>query len=548
MYKDFKTAADVRTASPALDAPDSPADQQASPWRSHSRQTLPRLSLASDDDTATPRLLQAMERCERVHSVGAAARRLAIVTDALTLALAFAVGKSVSWLYNDFTLAGISSFIFSDAFLLRAGGFAVAVGAMLVWFLGVLGHYDRSRPYWDEIQDVLNVVLFGFMLDALLVYLGKWQFSRLALGTTWTLSFLLLPLSRLMLRRWMVRHGWLEQPYVIIGSGVEALKAIPALGSERFMDFRPIGLVLPPDTPDDVLNEISAKAPNLIVTRLNPAIDARLSKPCRLRVVVALDTGIAGELIQFVRHLTLVRDDVYFIPAMSGLPLYGMEMFHFFSHEVLLLRARNNLNRRSARVLKRLVDIAASAALLAMLAPFMLFIALQIRRDGGKALFGHTRVGQNGQEFECLKFRTMVSNSSEVLAELLARDEEARREWEQDFKLKNDPRITAIGRFLRKTSLDELPQLINVLRGEMSLVGPRPVVEAELERYGDLLPYYLKVRPGISGLWQVSGRSDTDYDRRVWLDRWYVQNWSLWYDLVILFKTVRVVLKTEGAY
>lgn len=142
----------------------------------------------------------------------------------------------------------------------------------------------------------------------------------------------------------------------------------------------------------------------------------------------------------------------------------------------------------------------------------------------------------------------MVINSKEVLENLLKTDKNAMEEWKKDFKLKNDPRITPIGNFLRKTSLDELPQLINVLKGEMSLVGPRPIVEEELERYGDDKSYYLMAKPGMTGLWQVSGRNDVNYETRVYLDSWYVKNWALWNDIAILFKTVNVVLKRDGAY
>ncbi|EFO1682599.1 sugar transferase, partial [Escherichia coli] len=168
--------------------------------------------------------------------------------------------------------------------------------------------------------------------------------------------------------------------------------------------------------------------------------------------------------------------------------------------------------------------------------------------DGGPAIYGHDRVGINGKTFKCLKFRSMVVNSKEILDELLKNDPKAKEEWDATFKLKNDPRITKIGAFLRKTSLDELPQLLNVLKGEMSLVGPRPIINAELERYNDQVDYYLLSKPGMTGLWQVSGRSDVDYDTRVYLDAWYVKNWSMWNDIAILLKTVIVVLKKDGAY
>ena len=197
---------------------------------------------------------------------------------------------------------------------------------------------------------------------------------------------------------------------------------------------------------------------------------------------------------------------------------------------------------------KRAFDVGAALVLLLLLSPLMLTVALLVMRDGGPCVFGHTRVGMDGRKFRCLKFRSMVRNADAVLKELLASDPAARAEWEKDFKLRNDVRVTALGRFIRKTSIDELPQLWNVVRGDMSLVGPRPVVEKELERYGDSVSYYLRVLPGITGLWQVSGRNDADYDKRVTLDVAYVRNWTFAGDIVILFKTIGVVIHGRGAY
>ena len=187
--------------------------------------------------------------------------------------------------------------------------------------------------------------------------------------------------------------------------------------------------------------------------------------------------------------------------------------------------------------------------LLALFSPLIALIAFFIwKQDGAPVLYAHYRVGKNGRLFRCMKFRSMLRNSEQVLAALLRDDPVARAEWERDHKLTTDPRITTIGRFLRKSSLDELPQLLNVLRGEMSLVGPRPITVAELTRYGRVRWHYLSVRPGLTGLWQVSGRNNTTYEERVALDQRYVEQRSLWLDACILVKTVRVVLLREGAY
>jgi lipopolysaccharide/colanic/teichoic acid biosynthesis glycosyltransferase len=207
---------------------------------------------------------------------------------------------------------------------------------------------------------------------------------------------------------------------------------------------------------------------------------------------------------------------------------------------------------RTARLLpfaKRAMDIAIAGIGLLLLAPVFLVLALLVRADGGPAFYVHPRVGRGGRIFGCIKFRSMVVDSEARLEALLASDPAARAEWEQTRKLRNDPRITRIGRFLRATSLDELPQLINVLRGEMSLVGPRPVTPAELDRYyGAAAAHYLSVRPGITGPWQVSGRSETSYDQRVALDVAYVTQPSLLTDLRILLRTPLAVLSRRGAH
>lgn len=187
-------------------------------------------------------------------------------------------------------------------------------------------------------------------------------------------------------------------------------------------------------------------------------------------------------------------------------------------------------------------------ALLVAAGPLMLVLAWLIRRDGGPATFKHYRVGCGGRLFRCVKFRTMRTDAERVLHELLARDPAARAEWQRSQKLVRDPRVTAIGHWLRRTSLDELPQLVNVLRGEMALVGPRPITVPELRRYGPARWQYLSVLPGITGLWQVSGRNGLSYAQRVALDEYYVRSRSVWLDCRILARTAVVVLTRQGAY
>jgi Undecaprenyl-phosphate galactose phosphotransferase WbaP len=256
-----------------------------------------------------------------------------------------------------------------------------------------------------------------------------------------------------------------------------------------------------------------------------------------------------GWLRELAQELMLTRDDLVMVPALGGLPIYGMEVSHFFSHDVLLLRARNNLNRRGPQVLKRALDIVGSVTLLALLAPLFAWVAWRIKQDdAGPVFFVQKRVGVDGQLFDFIKFRSMVMDADGALERWKTENEKLYVQYlASNFKLANDPRITKIGRLIRRTSIDELPQLINVLRGEMSLVGPRPLLARELGEYGKSIAAYGKARPGITGLWQISGRSTSTFQHRINMDLWYVRNWSLWYDLVIMLRTVRVVLRQEGA-
>lgn len=198
---------------------------------------------------------------------------------------------------------------------------------------------------------------------------------------------------------------------------------------------------------------------------------------------------------------------------------------------------------------KRLFDIVAASLIIICIVPLIVFVSLAMKLlDPGPVIYPHTRIGHRGRRFKCLKFRSMVVGADEVLKALLASDPEIRDIWERTQKLPNDPRITPWGRFLRHSSLDELPQLINVLRGDMSLVGPRPIVPSEMARYGDKLSLYLSARPGLTGLWQISGRSDCSYDRRIELDAEYVRYWRFSTDLIILLRTVGAVIARKGVY
>jgi exopolysaccharide production protein ExoY len=205
--------------------------------------------------------------------------------------------------------------------------------------------------------------------------------------------------------------------------------------------------------------------------------------------------------------------------------------------------------RAAGRSVKRALDLLLAITALILLSPLLLLVAMIVKfSDRGPVFYSHTRIGFGGAPFGCLKFRTMKTDASAQLAELLQNSAAARSEWEATRKLKDDPRITAVGDILRRSSLDELPQLFNVLRGEMSLVGPRPITAEELPRYGEHIWAYMAVRPGLTGHWQTSGRNDVSYEHRVSLDVHYLNNWSLGRDLIIIAKTIPALFSQRGSY
>lgn len=483
------------------------------------------------------------------------ARRLRPVQIRLTKA-ALLIADVASMLFAGFVAAICAESIGGT----NSAGWLVSQDVQRYWawlvivFIGVLfflvrfRHYTDRKPYWTELGEVLRVVLILAVLDLAVLAITRWNSSRLWWVLVWLIAVALLPIGRGLARRIMRRlHVW-QRPTLIVGAGPNAHEALAALESEWTLGFEVQGFVDFVQTSADV-PQSTVQLNGVEWPIFSGAVLADWAKVSGVQFVVAMEHGQNDLRENVLRQLAHWRaEDVSVIPAMRGIPLYGTDISYFFSHEVALLKLRNNLRYWPARLLKRVFDVLTSGVILLLFFPLLVYLAVVIRKDGGPAIFSHRRVGQGGQVFNCYKFRSMCVNAEKQLRDILASNPELRAEWEREFKLRDDPRISKIGHFLRRTSLDELPQIFNVIKGDMSLVGPRPVIQAELGRYGDDVAYFLMVRPGMTGLWQVSGRNDVGYDTRVYLDTWYVKNWSLWYDIAILFKTIKVVFKREGAY
>jgi Undecaprenyl-phosphate galactose phosphotransferase WbaP len=455
-----------------------------------------------------------------------------ILADCAALILGFLCGGLLAIAVNALILHRPAFVTLQAKDALTALEFFMLGAGVILWF-GHSSHYQLRMPFWMETKKIVEAMGFAMLISCFLQFVGREDFSRVWLVACWIFSAISMISFRSLLRMIWSRRGKWHIPTLVIGSGPTAEEAGAALHSEPSLGYRPVAQIK--DLP------AALRATGNSWTRLCQAWRAD-------HVLIAL----AGDDFINARPLLaqLMREHIPFSvsPPMHNLSVFGMVPQCFLGHDVMLLVRNSGLDRPLSRFIKRSFDVAMSSLGLLALSPVLLLTTIAVKLDGGPALYRHKRVGLQGQVFYCLKFRSMVAKSDVVLRDHLAKNAEARIEWMRDHKLRRDPRITMVGSFLRRTSLDELPQLINVLRGEMSIVGPRPIILAEAAKYNNDIAFYYRVRPGITGLWQVSGRNDVSYDDRVRMDSWYVRNWSLWHDITIICKTFSVVLKQRGAY
>lgn len=445
---------------------------------------------------------------------------------------------SAYWLRKDWIIPVGSNFHIKSIYIY------LIVPALYMLLLFLCNAYRVDMPYWDKVRAIFKGVTYSVITAVFLMYVGNvaGDVSRLFIGFSWILSFLFLLIGRWLLERVLIKLGLFFVPVIIIGAGKTAELLLRSFERNPIMRIEIVGFV------DD--NPVSSKIANSYpILGGFSDIDRIIAETGVQHVIVCAPGLESKKLIALVNDLEIKVKNVSFIPELIGMPAANVQAQGLMEENTLIIRVKNNLSRPYYRFVKRVFDLVVTLMSLVLLLPIGFIISILIYIDNpGPVLFAHRRVGKGGKEFPCYKFRSMIVGAEEALKTYLAEHPEAREEWERDFKLKDDPRITRLGHFLRKTSLDELPQILNVLKGEMSLVGPRPIVRKEVEKYGEYIEDFYLVPPGITGVWQVSGRSDTTYEERVQMDSWYVHNWSVWIDIVYLVRTVGAVLKRKGAY
>lgn len=419
--------------------------------------------------------------------------------------------------------------------LLLAAGLAVYTGFGLYPALG-FGPAEETR----RLSHGTSMVLVAAMALTFAIKSGD-AWSRQVIMMAWALAIVAVPLARSAVRRACCRLPWWGIPCAVLGAGATGAQVVGLLRTRPWLGLRPVVVL------DDDPAKRGASVCEVPID--GPVVDgaARLAGHGLRHGILAMPGLPPERLSSMLDALGGHLRHVHIAPALPGSPDVIATTREFAN--TLVLEVRQNLLRPEVRALKRLFDVVAVCCGLLLFWWVFAGLALAVKLSSpGPVFYGQRRLGRNGRVFLAWKFRSMVANADVILKDYLAMHPELRAEWERDHKLKDDPRITWIGRWLRRTSLDELPQLWNILKSDMSLVGPRPIVEDEVAKYGARYALYQKVRPGLSGLWQVSGRNDVTYAERVSLDCYYVRNWSVWLDLVILARTVRVVLFGKGAY
>ena len=396
-----------------------------------------------------------------------------------------------------------------------------------------------------EIRQLTLATTLVFVGLATLSFLVKDanEYSRVVFLVAWLLSLVLVPLARLQLRNVFGRRSWWAYPVAVFGEASAARAIAEGLLRRPELGFRPGAIFAEVHTPGTIDAWPDLHAPVYRGFHHAPLQARRLA----LRHAIVAAPNLDGRhIIRMLESHANMFSRVFVIAGLDGFSSMGIEARDVC--DMFALEVRRSLLSPGCQFTKRLIDEVLSLTLGIVSTPILLILALAIRWESpGPALYRHKRIGYGGRQFSLWKLRTMYIDGDRILEQYLREYSDERESWTLNQKLRDDPRVTRFGRFLRKTSLDELPQLWNVLRGEMSLVGPRPIVNNEVPKYAEFFEHYCRVLPGITGLWQVSGRSNTSYQRRVELDSYYVRNWSPWFDIYLLARTISTVLKGDGA-
>ncbi len=510
---------------------------------------------------------QALQQGRRVmdktlNMIPANDRRRPLIKENVSATLFFVdvIAMNLSFIAAFFTAQGIKEWLQPDVYNKPLYEYAHIHDLFFLWFCPVVlflyfakGHYTQRVPWWSQVQSVLSICLRILFLDLFTRLALDMSFSRSLIAFSWVYVFFFTLGGRQIVYHIARKKGVWRIPTVVIGDNETVTNMLYAFSTDHYTGYDIKTICLRDRAKEQFsVDAIPMKYADVEINREKIDYRKYVSENIDKFFIICMETFRGEERDELISILSELNALYAIVPPTSRISTFDMEPDYFFGYDIMLLNAKNPELSPVGRFIKRSMDIIIASIALILLSPVMLVTAIMLKVEGqsGSLFYGGKRIGKNGRKFKCWKFQSMEPNSDHLLHELLEKDPEARADYEKYRKLKcADPRVTTkTARIIRKTSIDELPQLWNVIKGDMSLVGPRPILDDEVELFGDSINQYLQLRPGITGLWQVSGRNDTSFQRRVYWDSWYARNWSVWSDIVIMIKTLRVVTGGSGAY
>lgn len=440
-------------------------------------------------------------------------------------------------------LAEMIAIYFSEENLSHIDLFII-IPFIYIAFIAAARTYRRIIPFWQRVESLFYSSIYSIITILLFFFVraNSNEHSIAFLALLWLVSFICLVIMRYLLKRFLDERHIFQIPLLIIGAQEEALAFIRSINSDIGMSSYKIVGFISDKTPVKglenypLLGDFKDIEKIIKITGINNVLIA----------IPYLEQNKKQEIIYRVQPL--VRN-ICIIPSLSNIPMGNAYLETFFDEKFLLIRLRNNLAHNINKLIKLIFDIVLGLLICIPVIPIIIACAIWVKLDSkGPIFYNAKRIGKNGKEFTCYKFRSMYTNGDELLKKYLAKNPAAKKEWDEFQKLHDfDPRVTKAGKIMRKTSLDELPQILNVLKGEMSLVGPRPYLPREKEMMGNFYNIIISAVPGITGYWQVNGRSDVTFEGRLRMDDWYIRNWSVWIDIILLIKTIKAVFCSKGA-
>ncbi len=417
---------------------------------------------------------------------------------------------------------------------------------LLIWVF-VFAHeklYIKRYPFWEETKTLLKSSTLASLFIIIIIFLtrSEEQFSRTIIISAWLCSLFLFPVSRLFIKLLLFKFNIWKKKLIVIGVHETSLHAVKNIKNNKTMGYEVVALV--DDSPDKIgkmYQGITVFGP---LNRLKEVTKSFKSRD----IMIATPHLSRKKLKEVLTFCEQHSESMWLIPRSGDFITEGVNIEVL--GDILTLNIKRNLIKPWNIMIKTIYEKILTLIIFIILLPLFLLIAILIKLDSpGPVLFIQKRVGKDNRLFNLLKFRSMYLDNDSRLQEYMKSNPHVRYEWEKYRKIRgNDPRITRVGKCLRKFSLDELPQLLNVLAGNMNLVGPRPYLPEEVEDKDPFIKSITRVKPGITGLWQVSGRSQVSFNKRLKIDEYYIRNWSLWMDIVILLKSIPVFLSRKGAY